>query len=358
MSAENRLLTRLAVVGACAMALRYTWAAGPRPWTEPLYALLAMALGLFVLFALARSGRRRLAANPTTLVPLGVVELVHTLLLQLPAQAANFDFANLPGLFEAHPTALAMLAAALLLHVFGTVWQTLVIVQVLDGRPADPAGALRATPRHLPRGAAILLIVYVALFSIPIAAMASGLPAEAPAVTLSMMPVASIGLSLATALWLPRVLDRRQPLLRAIGEATRVSLMRWRLSLGLLLAWSLAAGVVTVHFVESYTATSHTTSTSWSFLTKYYAAYPFDSGWYHELPLTAGIPTLAWYAVPLAWLYAATAVAVKLEILIRHRDAENPDDDAHPHESDVRRRSRRAAALARVRRRMARDRAD
>ena len=71
----NLVLRGMAVLGVLLMVVNATWVSSTaRPSSELIYAVIAAAAGLMVLFGPASRGARALFANPGLLVPYGCYE--------------------------------------------------------------------------------------------------------------------------------------------------------------------------------------------------------------------------------------------------------------------------------------------
>lgn len=292
-----------------------------------IYALVAGALGVLVLVTLARSGAKSLMRHPDLLVPFGCYLLATWLL----------DGALVPDTMPSHPRDSALLLfrqrvildssidllrlAGLVLHValfaaflaWLTEWQLAAVAEKPLRWKTPDRSALRSVGRVMEAmgyGLLLFLAVFASCTWIQNRAWIPEILAECTCTALGT------ALTLLTLLWLPMVLRTRSPCLHAVVFASRDAARSVRLWWALMLAWSLALGVVRWVHVRIRSMSwlgpmpeSHFHVDVPSLL----GAFPHESAWYPDGVQGTDDP-FGLYIALLAPIFIALAIAVKLTL--------------------------------------------
>ncbi len=312
---ENRLPLRiLAAVGFVTMLLEGEFGVGgPRPDSEFVYGLLAIAAGSAMLLGPARAGFARLRRHWDLLVPYGCYKAAWFALSSLPIAPMAINLSN-PF---AHFTILgfAILIAGLFLEVALILWTTSLIIQAVTRDVCAPWTALQAVPPCLLRGAGLLFIAMFALMA-PLVIALRIAPGAIVAVLIGLS-IYGVVLNLATVAWFPLASRVEIPFVEAIRRSSQTC---WRLKQewGLLIGcWMVALGYFALYSFRIAKPGGSTSSTNWNVDLGWLGAFPSKCRWYSGLCEAAKVPTESAVAIPITVLFVAVTISAKFVLIDR-----------------------------------------
>lgn len=315
----------LRLLALCGVALKfydYEWSLHQRPEGELFYAAVAAAAGILLLRFVTPRATKLLLRHKGLLVPCGCYLLASEALAWFP-QESTAGFFSQPTLA---PTilipAIVTLAAALVIAATFAAWQTLLIMQAVTSNGIDLTGELRHALTLLPRAMAIVAVAYVVIQGPFFLAMWYGFPTDYAGfmVLLVVWAIYCLSAGVVTCLWLPLALDRETPFWDSLSTASQYGIANWRSNAKVIVPWAIASGWITLRYISSFSF-GHNTEAQWNVKPTWYGDYLFESQWYSRAAVGEA-PELLWFAVPMAVLFAATSIAVKITLVQRL------DDDA------------------------------